>query len=140
MRQWRHTEPAETRAAFLIVGPRCIRVPAQTGSITVGSEHVFHAYFVTIEMPDKTRFVGEDRRSIVAALEALNGKLKEAGYRLLASGLDRRFYEMNFSVNTGVGLIEDHEGWVHMLDAPPYPRTDRAKTTVSSFSGQIAVS
>lgn len=140
MRQWRHFEPAETRAAFLIAGPRCIKVPAETGRISTGSQRLFHAYFVAIEMPDQMRFVGEDRRSIVAALEALNGKLEEGGFRLLAAGLDRRFYETNFSVNTGVGLIEDHEGWVHMLDAPPYPRTDRAQTTVSSFSGQIAVS
>ena len=67
----------------------------------------------------------------------INGELEQAGYRLLATGLDDRFHETNSSAGTGFGTVTGYQDWFHMMDAPPYPRTNRAVSADETLSGQI---
>ncbi|WP_346034049.1 hypothetical protein [Erythrobacter westpacificensis] len=140
MKQWRHYQPPQSRAAFLITGPRCLTVQCEIGRVTTGSQRVFHAHYVAVMLPHGKRVVGEDRYSLIEALKRLNGELEQAGYRLLATGLDDRFHETKSSAGAGFGTVTGYEGWFHIMDAPPYPRTRRANSTGETLSGQIGVS
>ena len=140
MKQWRHYQSSQSREAFLITGPRCVKVRCEVGRISTGRQRVFHAHYVAVTLPDETRLVGEHRFSLIEALKRLNEELEQAGYRLLATGLDHRFHETNFSAGTGFGLVTGYEGWFHIMDAPPYPRTRRSVSAGETLSGQIRVS
>lgn len=140
MKQWRHYQSSQSREAFLITGPRCVKVPCEVGRITTGRQRVFHAYYVAIMLPDGTQLVGEDRYNLIEALKRLNEELEQAGFRLLATGLDTRFHETNSSAGTGFGIVTGYEAWFHIMDAPPYPRTNRADPAGETLSGQIRVS
>lgn len=95
---------------------------------------------MAVTLPEETRLVGEHRYSLIDALKRLNEELEQAGYRLLATGLDDRFHETNFSAGTGFGIVTGYEAWFHIMDAPPYPRTNRADPAGETLSGQIGVS
>lgn len=140
MKPWRHYQSSQSREAFLITGPRCVKVPCELGRITTGRQRVFHAYYVAVTLPDETRVVGEARYGLVEGLKRLNQELEQAGYRLLATGLDSRFHETNSSAGTGFGIVTGYEGWFHIMDAPPYPRTKRSVSAGETLSGQIGVS
>ena len=140
MKQWRHYQPSQSRAAFLITGPRCVTVQCEVGRVTTGRQGVFHAHYVAVTLSDETRLVGGDCSSLIEALKRLNEELAQAGYRLFATGLDHRFHETNTSAGTGFGTVTGYEGWFHIMDAPPYPRIKRANSTGETLSGQIGVS
>lgn len=106
----------------------------------MGRQRVFQTSYVAVMLPNETRVVGEDRYSFIEALKRLNEELGQAGYRVLATGLDDRFRETNSSAGTGFGTVTGYEGWFHIMDAPPYPRTKRANSSGETLSGQIGVS
>jgi hypothetical protein len=99
------------------------------GAVTTGKQRVFHSFYVSVELPDGSTAIGEDRHSVIVALDAVAVVVRNRGFRLLAAGLDRRFYETGLSHNTGCGYMEGYDERFDIFDVSPYPRRDPSGDT-----------
>ena len=94
-------------------------VEASSGTVVTGRTEVFWGFFVRIFTPTGEEWLGEDRRSIVAALRAANEAAEADGWSVLAVGLDDGWQESGLSENSGLGYHPAFDRAMHMLEALP---------------------
>ena len=94
-------------------------VEASSGIVMTGRTEVFFGYFVLIHGPAGEEWLGEDRRSIVAALRAASDAARAKGWTVLAVSLDDGWEESGLSANSGFGYHPAFDRAVHMLEPLP---------------------
>jgi len=116
--QWKHYEEQMTGLIAAKIGFTMHYCHCEIGVITTGRQRVFSRYYVRVRLPNGTTECGEDHDGPVQALRRLNDLLKSCGVRLLAAGLDPRFYESGLSSQTSWGYLEGEHRAYHMIEAP----------------------
>ena len=115
---WRHYKPWATGTTCVIDGKYALTCPWEIGQICTGKQHVFHRYYVRIQLLDGTTVTGEDEHNVRSALFAVNTVLENRGLALLAAGLDEQWEESGLSHNSGYGFVAGVKRPVHMFEIP----------------------
>ena len=118
---WEHYESRMTGKAAVIVDGHSEDWDFSVGIVTTGRQRVFSRWFVQVCLPDGSRGSGESSDGPVQALRRLDDAFHLMGIRLLASGLDPRFYESGLSSGSCWGFMEgDPAGRAYsMMEVPP---------------------
>ncbi len=127
---WEHYEISSTCVSTVIVDDHVENWACEMGVVTTGRQRVFSRWFVSVRLPDGSCGSGEHRDGPVQALRCLDDAFRLLDLRLLAAGLDTRFYESGLSTQSSWGYIDGEARAYHMMEVPPPRHSDPAEDAV----------